>query len=392
VSKRLVDTIDRMMRLFCAFCACALAVLWLGAASRPDNEIPFEKHTLDLGQNEPCAVADINGDGKPDIVSGENWYEGPKWTKHHFRTLNFTNNYIDDFSDLPLDVNGDGKIDIVSCAWFSKRVWWNENPGKASGEWKFHDIETGYNVEFAFLVDLDNDGKAHEVLPQFGGANAPLTWYEPKNGAFVKHVVSPKSYGHGIGAGDVNRDGRNDIITPKGWFEAPPDPRTGDWKWHPDFDLGDTGFIYVLDVNGDGRNDLVTSMAHNYGVFWMEQGPDNKWTKHVIDESWSQAHAMTMVDLNGDGKMDFLTGKRYMAHNGHDPGEREPLGIYWYEYLRDGDKVEWVKHVIDYSTRTGGGMQIAVADLDGDGDLDFAVGGKSGLFLFENLTKRKVNR
>ena len=97
---------------------------------------------------------------------------------------------------------------------------------------------------------------------------------------------------------------------------------------------------------------------------------------------------MTMVDLNGDGKMDFVTGKRFMAHNGRDPGEREPLGVYWYEYLKpEGGKVEWVKHVLDYSTRTGGGMQIPVVDIDGDGDLDIAVAGKSGLFLFENLTK-----
>jgi hypothetical protein len=146
----------------------------------------------------------------------------------------------------------------------------------------------------------------------------------------------------------------------------------------------------VYDVNGDGRNDIVTSMAHNYGIFWLEQGADGKWTKHIIDESWSQAHAMTLVDLNGDGQKDLLTGKRYMAHNGHDPGGREPLGIYWYEFMRldGGQKIEWVKHVVDYSTRTGGGMQIPVADLDGDGDPDFVVAGKSGLFLFENLTRR----
>jgi hypothetical protein len=123
----------------------------------------------------------------------------------------------------------------------------------------------------------------------------------------------------------------------------------------------------------------------------MEHGSGTAWTKHIIDESWSQAHAMTMTDLNGDGRKDFVTGKRYMAHNGRDPGEREPLGVYWYEYLKsdDGKKVEWVKHVIDYGSRTGGGMQIPVVDIDGDGDLDFAVAGKSGLFLFENLTKRK---
>jgi hypothetical protein len=356
--------------------------------SRPD-EIPFEKHTLDLGANEPCAIADLNGDGKPDVVSGENWYEGPRWIRHKFRTINFNNNYIDDFSDLPLDVNGDGHIDIVSCAWFARRLWWNENPGRGKGEWKEHEIDSGFPIEFAFLVDLDNDHQAREVLPQFGNPKAPLAWYEPKGGAMVKHVVAPVSYGHGIGAGDVNGDGRNDIITPQGWFEAPPDPRAGDWKWHPDFNLGETGFIYALDVNGDGRPDLVTSMAHDYGIFWMEQKPGGKWIKHVIDESWSQAHAMTMVDLRGDGRRAFVTGKRFMAHNGKDPGEKEPLGIYWYEYLRDGNRVEWVKHVVDYSTRTGAGMQVAVADVDGDGDLDFAVGGKSGLFLFENLTRHK---
>ncbi len=370
------------------FAALALAVVGF-TATRP-ADIPFEKHTLDLGANEPCATADLNRDGVPDLVSGENWFEGPHWTKHKFRTLNYTQNYIEDFSDLPLDVNGDGNMDIVSCTWFAKKLWWNENPGKAGGEWKEHTIDTGHNVEFAFLVDLDNDGKAAEVLPQFGSATTadPLAWYEPKNGEFVKHIVSPRSYGHGIGVGDVNRDGRNDIITPKGWLEAPADPRATDWTFHADFDLDQTGFIYALDVNGDGRNDLVTSLAHNYGVFWMEQMPDRTWKKHMIDDSWSQPHAMTMVDLNGDGKMDFVTGKRFMAHNGKDPGEREPLGIYWYEYFRNAaGEIEWAKHVIDYSTRTGAGMQVVAADLDRDGDLDIAVAGKSGLYLFENLTK-----
>ena len=69
---------------------------------------------------------------------------------------------------------------------------------------------------------------------------------------WVGHAISQQSYGHGIGAGDVNGDGRTDIITPKGWFEAPPDPRNGEWIFHPEFDLGDTGFIYTMDVNGDG--------------------------------------------------------------------------------------------------------------------------------------------
>jgi FG-GAP-like repeat/FG-GAP repeat len=370
----------------------AVGLVVIGSVSwsitRP-ADIPFRKHEISIGASETCALADVNGDGNLDIVSGEYWYEAPNWKSHKFRELPYSHGYIDNFSDLSIDVDDDGRVDVVSCSYFRQSLRWWKNPGN-DGKWVERSIQEGYSIEFAFLVDLDNDHKAREILPQFGELQAPLAWYEIKNG-FIKHVISDKSYGHGIGAGDVNGDGRTDIITPKGWFEAPADPRKEKWIWHPEFDLGATGFIYVLDINGDGRNDLVTSAAHDYGVYWMEQLPNHKWTKHVIDDTWSQAHAMTMVDLNGDGKPDFLTGKRYMAHD-HDPGAREPLGIYWYEFLKDADgQVVWVKHVIDYSSQTGAGMQIPVADIDKDGDLDFVTPGKSGMFLFENLTKIGAN-
>jgi hypothetical protein len=360
----------------------AAAIAW--PSGRPP-EIQFEKRTLDLGANETCDVADLNGDGRLDIVAGENWYEAPNWTKHRFRELPFSNNYIDSLSDLTIDVDGDGHIDVITASWFSRKLYWLRNPGKAAGEWTENIIESGYPSEFAFLVDLDNDGKARELLPQFGDPTAPLAWYEIRNGKFVRHVAHPHSVPHGIGAGDVNGDGRADIITPRGWLEAPADPRSENWRFHSELDLGSVGFIHVRDVNGDRRPDLVTAMAHDYGIFWLERTAEGGWRKHMIDDSWSQAHAVTLVDLNGDGRLDLLTGKRYMAHNGRDPGEREPLGVYWYENLGSGSdgRIEWVRHVIDYSTRAGGGMQIPVADLDGDGDLDFAVAGKSGVFLFE---------
>lgn len=375
------------------FLVAVLAAPLLAGPKTP--EIAFERHVIDLGRNEACAVADVNGDGRLDIISGENWYEAPTWKKHHHRELFLFNNYLDDFSDLPLDVDSDGDVDIISAAWGSRRVGWYENPGKGQGMWAEHVVDEGSPTEFAFLVDMDNDGVKDEVLPQYGGREGFTAWYEREGkGAEVRwnrHVVSNKLHGHGIGAGDVNGDGRNDVLTPEGWLEAPKDPRaTGEWTFHAEWTFDKLGFLYVYDVDGDGLNDVITSQAHDYGVFVLRQQRDpqggRKWVKELVDDAWSQAHAMTPVDLNGDGKMELVTGKRLYAHNGHDPGGRETLGIYWYERVDVGGKAEWVRHIIDYGGRSGGGMQIPVVDLDGDGDLDIVVAGKGGVYLFENVS------
>jgi len=416
-----------------------LALLAFAQSSRPPD-IPFAIHPIDLGASETAAMADINRDGRLDIVSGEHWYQGPAlspskgpalslskgpalssskgpaWTKHRFRELGFSNNYVDNFSDLTVDVDADGYPDVISVAWFAKKIAWWRNPGPSTGSgqaglWKETPINTGFNVEFAILADIDNDGRAHEIVAQENGTGQ--SWYEIKNKAWVRHVVSDRTYGHGIGAGDVNGDKRQDILTPRGWLEAPADPRSTNWTFHPVWEainvpatpstvsgqapappkpgapsrVSELGFMHVLDVNADGRNDVVTAAGHDYGVYWFEQGADGQWTRRSIDGAWSQGHASTLVDLNGDGQQDFVTGKRFMAHNGSDPGEKEPLGVYWYERRTSGAALEWVRHLVDYGGRMGGGMQLPVADIDGDGDLDLVCPGKSGLFLVENLTK-----
>lgn len=362
------------------------AVLFVAARS---PEVLFERTLVDPGVSETAAIADFNGDGKPDIFSGDSWYENPSWKKHVVREIKEYDSYTETLSDLALDVDGDGHVDVVSSGWHPKRVWWSRNPGKPGVKWQNTTIDEGYPVEFSFLVDIDNDGKAAEVLPQYGATEAQTAWYRFEKGAFRKCVASPRSYGHGIGAGDVNRDGRTDIVTPQGWLEAPPDPCAGEWTFHPEFTMQSTSFIFVIDLNEDGLSDLLTGHGHNYGVFWMEQRPDHTWREHMIDQSWSQPHALALIDLNGDGQKDLVTGKRFMAHEGKDPGEREPLGIYWYEYRHGegGEQVSWSRHIIDFGGRAGGGMHIPVVDVDRDGDLDFAVGGKSGLFFFENRTK-----
>jgi len=381
--------------------APALVIPEARVAAPKSDEILFRKHTIDLGSSESCAVVDVNKDGRLDIVASENWYEQrssaagqpSRWVKHGFRKLGYNSFYIENLIDIGVDVNGDGFTDIVSSSYWSKPFTWWENPGRQSKAWRENVITSDSPVEFVFLVDILGTGKPFQLLPQFGNPKTPLAWYElVGTGAEAKwknHEISPQSYGHGIGAGDVNGDGRTDIITPKGWFEAPLDRRNEAWAFHAEFELGKTGFIYVLDINGDKLPDLVTSLGHDYGIFWFEQRKkatgERDWAKHVIDKSWSQAHALTLADLNSDGQPDLVTGKRFMAHNGNDPGGREPLGVYWYEWLTVEGRLEWKKHIIDYSTRAGGGMQIPVVDIDGDGDLDVVTPGKSGLFLFEQV-------
>lgn len=267
------------------FAAMVVASLSAWAARRP-AEVVFQSHMINAGAFETTAVGDINHDGHPDIVSGENWYEGPRWIKHNFRSIEYFRNATEDLTDLLVDVNGDGYLDVVSSASHGNRIWWNENPKGKPGPWKEHRIESGHSIEFSFLVTLDTSSKTPAVLPQWGGHTMtdPLAWFEITNGGAVKHVVSPRSYGHGIGVADLNGDGRNDIITPLGWLEAPPDPRSPNWTLHEEFNLGSVGYVYAIDVNKDGRIDLVTTAAHDYGVFWMENMGGGKWLKHVIDD------------------------------------------------------------------------------------------------------------
>lgn len=380
--------------------ALFFALVYSFALAAPaDEQAPrwpmFKKHLLDPGANEAAAVVDVNRDGRLDIVSGESWYEAPDWRKHRMREIPFFNGYVDDFSNFALDVNADGYPDIVACSWFSKKLSWFENPRRHDGElanvlWKEHVIETGFNYELMLLVDIDGDGKVQEVLPNYGSSGEIVWWerVEPfAKGEWARRVVGkvPDVKGlHGVGCGDLNGDGRPDVLTARGWFEAPADPRARSWTFHPDFQLlpprGQCSPIYAHDVNGDGRKDLVYGAGHQYGLFWLENR-GGQWVSHTVDDSWSQAHALTLADVDQDGQLDLVTGKRYLAHD-IDPGAYEPLGLYWYRLGRSGN---YVKHVLDFGSKTGAGMQVPAVDIDGDGDLDLVAPGKSGLFLFEQV-------
>ncbi len=355
--------------------------------------LKFRKVLIADERYESASVFDVNNDGIPDIVSGAYWYEGPEFKRSHFiGEVRAVGEYYDDFSTLPLDVNGDGYADFITGGWWGNTLRWRQNPGPAGGEWPEHVIAECGNVETARAWDVDGDGQL-EVVPNTPGG--PLVVYKlatdgagKGTGEFAAHTVCSRPQGHGLGFGDITGNGRGDFLLAGGWLEAPADPYAGEWEFHADWNFGGASIpILVVDVNRDGLNDVIVGQAHNYGLDWWEQGRDREgartWRRHPIDPFNAGFHDLQWADIDGDGECELITGKRYRAHCGKDPGEFDDMGIFYYKW--NGESFS--KQVIEYGPirqATGCGIAFALADLRGTGRLDLVAPGKDGLYVFYN--------
>ena len=386
-------------------CIGALGILLSGtslAADKATSNISFERCRIDpVFRSEGVAVADFNGDGKKDIAAGSVYYAAPDWTMHSIleKPNEFDpKGYSDSFCCFAEDLNRDGRPDLIVVGFPGKATLWFENPGSAQ-PWKSYEAVAVTNNESPLWVDVDGDGRRELV---FGTSPDPAKPDSPERRMAFSHagkdphapwpvrtfsatnLPGSRKYYHGMGVGDLNGDGRNDVVIPEGWWEAPENKRQPEWTFHKAA-LGEhAAHMFVQDFDSDGDADVLSTSAHRFGAWWHERTADG-WTTHLIDDALSQNHAVCVVDLNGDGLLDFVTGKRWWAHGGKDPGADQPALVVWYEFARRDGKPTWTRHTIDDDS--GVGTQFEVADVDGDGLLDVVTSNKKGTHYFRQVRR-----
>jgi hypothetical protein len=421
------------MSMFRLLLAAAVVSCLPAPAPAEDLIHTFKKVRLtDQFWAEGADFADFNHDGNVDVVSGAFWYEGPDFKQRHeiwpanasfkrtrpdgatetvpgFEGALGTNNaYADCFLTFACDINGDGWADVLVYGFPGAEVAWYENPKGRQGHWQRHVIFDQLDNESPGFVDLTGDGKPEILCCSKGYLGyAQADWKDPA-APWKFHPITPKGsyqrFTHGLGCGDVNGDGRIDILEKDGWWEQPASLE-GDpvWTKHP-FHFGEGGAqMVVYDVNGDGLNDVITSIsAHGYGLAWYEQVKENgniTFREHLIlnkDASknrygvqFSQGHSLALIDIDGDGLKDIVTGKRFWAHGkyGPDPeSDTAPAVLYWFKLVRSANgQADFIPFLVDDDS--GVGTQVMAGFVSNPKYPDIVVGNKKGVFVFEHQVK-----
>jgi hypothetical protein len=419
-----------MLRTLSLVSVAALATAaFLPAAPRDkgtEQRITWKKTVLDKRfRSEGVAVADVNKDGKIDVLNGEYWYEAPDWTPHEMQPYmdhkDGLGNYSRVFACWSEDVNGDGYADLIVVDFPGAPCYWMENPqGKATGadgkplHWKKHTIWHSACNETPLYTDLLGNGKRVLVMgfqPQGKDNQGQMAYFAPgsdpaalwemhpisepstppemKDGKPVpstgKTIPGTHRFSHGLGVGDINGDGKKDVICTGGWWEQPSsaDGKTP-WKFHP-ANLGpDCADMFAYDMDGDGKADVISTSAHKFGIWWHKQrspdagGNPTFQRMDLFPKLVSETHAAQFVDIDGDGRPDLVTGKRWWSHGKSEPGSDAPAAIYWLKNTKGPDGIAtFTPMLIDDDS--GIATQFVVADINGDGLLDIVSSNKKGV-------------
>jgi hypothetical protein len=366
-------------------------------------------------------AADFDRDGNMDIVSGPFIFMGPDFTKvrefYMALSTNPSTNFSSNWLEFAGDYTGDGWPDVLLASTSGTRLY--VNPKGEPRRWDSYAavVPPAPNVsEVSAMKDIDADGKPDLVYASAGA----VRWAKPDpanpTGPWLStQVGEPGTYAaHGIGAGDINGDGRVDILNVYGWWEQPAKATTEMWTYHPEAFGRQNGRgapggaeMCVYDVNGDGLNDVVTSIqAHVFGLAWFEQKRDAggkvSFVQHMISDNFasknaggvvfSEPHGSTSADMNGDGIPDFIVGKRFYSHN-ESYADPDPYGapvLYVYRTVRNKQApggAEFVPELVH--NQSGAGSQVLAVDLNKDGVMDVVTSGELGAFAFIGQPRAK---
>ncbi len=395
--------------------SCLLGLSTLQVQAEAPAEITWRTIHIDADFHaEGACYGDIDNDGNHDIICGPYAWLGPFFSEklEIYAPVPFDpKRYSLNFLSFTHDFNDDGWLDVLVLGFPGKDSRWYENPGngrEATEHWPVHIAMAQTDNESPTFTDLTGDGVPEIVCSVNGVFGYATPNSEAPTEPFTWHPISPEKatggkFTHGMGVGDVNGDGRMDLLEKGRWWRQP-ESLEGDpvWKSHrTEFSGGGGAQMYAYDFDGDGDNDVLTSLAaHAYGLAWYEQvtedgrqnlkqrlimGKDPGEKSHGI--AFSQLHALDLADIDGDGIKDIVTGKRYWAHGGKDPGAADPAVLYWFQTVRGEEGVDFVPHQIDDDS--GVGTQVMTGDVNGDGFLDVIVGNKKGTFL--HLQQRPVS-
>ncbi|HMQ22199.1 MAG TPA: VCBS repeat-containing protein [Planctomycetota bacterium] len=365
---------------------------------------PWRKLTVDRAYRaEGANVADFDRDGQLDLVCGAFWFKGPSFaarTRIHAGAAFPIGGYSDRFFAFVDDLDGDGWTDVLTIGLPGQSAFWYRNPGP-SGTWTEHAVAAGIGLESPAYEDLDGDGVRELVCAQAGSLvrivpdrSRPFAVWTTR-ALFRSTIFGP--FTHGFGIGDVDGDGRKDLLTKDGWLQQPTslagDP---DWKAHPYlFSPFGGAQMYCADLDGDGDADVVSSFhAHGWGLAWYEhvkRGSAIDFVPHIIlpptppgpgTPRCSQLHALVVADFDGDGVPDIATGKTFWAHNGLDPGAFDPAEVWIFRTRRTAQGLRFDPQFVDGNS--GVGRQLVAHDVDRDGKLDLVVGNKKGAAIHFN--------